>query len=64
MNIQILLYEWLQTAEVKRENALQKAFDKTRKDPHNMQDLADYFIEVARFQEFKEMQAVLYDLIK
>lgn len=64
MNLQILLYEWLQTAEAKRENALQKAFDKTRREPRNMQDLADYFIEVARFQEFKEMQSVLYDLIK
>jgi hypothetical protein len=64
MNLQILLYEWLQTAEAKRENALHTAFEKTRKEPRNMQLLADYFIEVARFQEFKEMQAVLYDLIK
>lgn len=60
----ILLYEWLNTAEAKRDEALQNAFDKTKKEPRNMQSIADYFIEVARYQEFKEMQAVLYDLIK
>lgn len=64
MNIQILLYEWLQTAEAKRENALDTAFKKTKQNPHNMQVIGDYFVEVARFQEFKEMQAVLYDLLK
>lgn len=64
MNLQILLYEWLHTAETKRENALQSAFEKTKRNPHDMQIIADYFIQVARFQEFKEFQATLYELLK
>ena len=63
-NFKILLYEWIQTAEAKRENALQNAVDKTKRYPHDMQIVADYFIQVARFQEFKEFQATLYDLLK
>jgi hypothetical protein len=62
--LKILIYEWLNTAEAKRDEALQNAFEKTKKQPKSMQTIADYFIEVARYQEFKEMQAVLYDLIK
>lgn len=62
--LRILLYEWLNTAEAKRDEALQNAFDKTKKHPRNMQSIADYFIEVARFTEFKELQATLFEIIK
>lgn len=63
-HFKILLYEWILTAEAKRENALQSAFEKTKRNPHDMQILADYFIQVARYQEFKDFQATLYELLK
>ena len=64
MNFKILLYEWLQTAEAKREDALELAFAKVKKEPKNKYLVYDFFTEVIRHNEFKEMQAVLYDLLK
>lgn len=64
MNIKILLYEWLLTAETKRDEALQVAFEKARKDPRNMSVVFDFFCEVVRHNEFKNIQAVLYELLK
>lgn len=64
MNLQLMIYEWLQTAEVKREEALEEAFARTKKQPKDMQAVYGFLVEVVRHREFKDIQSVLYDLIK
>lgn len=64
MNLKILIYEWLITAEAKRDEALERAFIRAKQNPKDMQSVYEFLCEVVRHREFKDMQAVLYDLIK
>lgn len=60
----ILLYEWLNTEEQRHFEALEREFKNVRREPRNRAYLYDYFCEVIRDMEFRNIQAKLYELLK
>ena len=62
--LKILLYEWLIYEEQRHYEALEISFKNVRREPRNRAYLYDYFCDVIRDMEFRNIQAKLYELLK